>query len=145
MKKTSQPKISEVKRFWHLVDAKDKVLGRLASEVSGLLMGKNKLDYVPHLDMGDYVVILNVEKIKVTGNKADQKTYYSHSGYPGGLKEIIFKDLKQKRPKEIIKLAVKGMLPKNRLRSPRMKRLRLVVGDTNKYKDKFVNVNGKKN
>ena len=124
MKKTTQLKSKEISREWHLLDADSQVLGRFASNVAKLLMGKNKITYTPHMDMGDYVVILNAEKIVVTGKKAEQKVYYRHSGFPGGLKEVSYAKLKKEQPEKIIKMAVAGMLPKNRLRKLRLKRLK---------------------
>lgn len=139
--KTYQPKQKEVKREWHLINAKSQVLGRMASDIVKYLTGKHKVSYVPHLDMGDYVVVLNAEKVKVTGRKEKQKIYYRHSGYPGGFKEIAYQKLKKEQPEKIIQLAVKRMLPGNRLRDKRMVRLKVVAGEKNPYKDKF----GKKN
>ncbi len=123
MMKTYQPKAKEVKRNWQLIDAKDKVLGRLATEVATKLMGKTKVDYSPHMDNGDYVVIINAKDIKVTGKKEDQKKYYSHSGFPGGFKEVTYKMMRENHPERIFQLAVKRMLPVNRLRDKRMNRL----------------------
>ncbi|OGM12605.1 50S ribosomal protein L13 [Candidatus Woesebacteria bacterium RBG_16_39_8b] len=135
--KTYQPKAKEIVRNWHLVDAKEKILGRLSSEISKYLMGKNKVTYVPHLDMGDYVVLLNSEKVKVSGKKEKQKKYFRHSGYPGGFKEVSYMKLKVEQPQKIIELAVKRMLPANRLRDKRMSRLKIILGDKNPYEDKF--------
>lgn len=135
--KTYQPKQKEVKREWHLINAKSQILGRMASDIVKYLTGKHKVNYVPHLDMGDYVVVLNAEKVKVTGRKEKQKIYYRHSGYPGGFKEIAYQKLKKEQPEKIIQLAVKRMLPGNRLRDKRMVRLKVVVGEKNPYKDKF--------
>lgn len=135
--KTYQPKQKEVKREWHLINAKSQVLGRMASDIVKYLTGKHKVSYVPHLDMGDYVVVLNAEKVKVTGRKEKQKIYYRHSGYPGGFKEIAYRKLKKEQPEKIIQLAVKRMLPGNRLRDKRMVRLKVVAGEKNPYKDKF--------
>ena len=135
--KTYQPKQKEVKREWHLINAKSQVLGRMASDIVKYLTGKHKVSYVPHLDMGDYVVVLNEEKVKVTGRKEKQKIYYRHSGYPGGFKEIAYRKLKKEQPEKIIQLAVKRMLPGNRLRDKRMVRLKVVAGEKNPYKDKF--------
>jgi len=108
----------------HTIDAAGKVLGRLASEIAVLLRGKNKPNFVPYLDRGDFVVIKNVNKIKVTGKKAEQKKYYRHSGYLGGLKEITFKKIFEKDPALVLKKAVFGMLPKNKLRAKMIKRLK---------------------
>ncbi len=141
--KTYQPKQKEVKREWHLINAKSQVLGRMASDIVKYLTGKHKVNYVPHLDMGDYVVVLNAEKVKVTGRKEKQKIYYRHSGYPGGFKEIAYLKLKKEQPEKIIQLAVKRMLPGNRLRDKRMVRLKVVAGEKNPYKDKFKMKNSK--
>ncbi len=136
---TYQPKQKDIKRDWHLVDAKGQILGRMASAVVKYLTGKHKVNYVPHLDMGDYVVIINAEKIQVTGKKEKQKKYYRHSGYPGGFKEIAYGKLKKEQPEKIIQLAVKRMLQSNRLRDKRMSRLKVIAGSENPYKDKFKN------
>ena|SRR3989304_574785 len=111
-------------RKTHTIDASGKVLGRLATHVAVLLRGKNKPDFAPHKDIGDIVIIKNAEKIKVTGKKAEQKIYYHHSGYLGGLKEVSFRKLMEEKPTEILREAVSGMLPKNRLRAKQIKRLR---------------------
>jgi large subunit ribosomal protein L13 len=111
-------------RITHNIDASNKVLGRLATEIAILLRGKHKPDYAPHKDIGDFVVVKNAEKIKLTGKKIDQKIYYHHSGYLGGLKELPFKKLFEKNPGEVIKKAVFGMLPKNKLRAKLIKRLK---------------------
>jgi|SRR5581483_4684813 len=123
--KTYQPKEKEVKRNWHLIDAKGKVLGRLSTQIATILMGKNKKDYSPHMDNGDYVAVINAMDIRVTGKKEDQKKYYSHSGYPGGFKIVSYKHLKENHPERILWLAVKRMLPENRLRDKRMARLHI--------------------
>ena len=128
MKKTYQMKSSEIKRDHHTLDANSEVLGRLASNAVKFLMGKHKPTYTPHMDMGDFVTITNGEKVKVTGRKEDQKVYYRHSGYPGGFKEIAYAKLKKENPTRIIELAVKRMLPDNRLRDKRMSRLKVVIG-----------------
>lgn len=138
-KKTYQPKAREIKRGWHFRDAEDKVLGRLASEVASLLMGKKKPTYAPHLDSGDWVVVTNAAKVKVTGKKEKDKIYYRHSGYPGGLKEIPFAKMRREQPEKIIKLAVYGMLPGNRLRKGRMRRLLVFKGAKHPHADKFKN------
>jgi large subunit ribosomal protein L13 len=135
--KTYQPKAKEIKRDWHLIDAQGQILGRLASEVAKLLMGKHKPIYVPHLDMGDFVVVTNAQKIKVTGRKEKQKVYQKHSGYPGGFKEVAFLKLKKEQPAKIIQLAVRRMLPDNRLRDKRMTRLKVFASETHPYKNKF--------
>jgi len=134
--KTYSPKSKEIERDWYLADAKGKILGRLATKIAELLMGKNKPSFVYHLDSGHYVVVINAEKVKVTGRKFRNKIYYHHTGYPGGIKEIAFRDLLAKKPKEVIKKAVWGMLPKNKLRKRRMARLKIFVGENHIYKDK---------
>ncbi len=126
--KTFMLKKEEVKRNWYLVDASGKTLGRLASKIAVLLMGKHKKDYTPHVDNGDFVVVINAEKIHVTGKKLEKKIYYKHTGYMGHLKETPLKDMLAKKPEEVIRLAVRGMLPKNRLRDRRMKRLKVYAG-----------------
>jgi large subunit ribosomal protein L13 len=135
--KTYQLKAKEVQRKWHLLDAKDFVLGRLASQAATLLIGKHKADYTPHIESGDWVVVVNAEKINLTGKKAEQKVYRSHSGYPKGLKEISFAKLSREHPERIIEHAVAGMLPDNRLKKDRMARLKIVVGAENPYAEKF--------
>ena len=131
--KTFSAKANEVKRDWFLVDANGKTLGRLATEVASRLRGKHKAEYTPHVDTGDYIVIVNAAKITVTGNKFDDKMYHHHSGYIGNLKSVPFKDLIKKRPEEVIQKAVKGMLPKNKLRKERLKRLKLFKGEMKGY------------
>ena len=128
--KTYSTKASDIERQWHVMDASGKVLGRLATQIASLLMGKHKPTFNRHLDMGDYVVVTNAEKVRVTGNKAKQKVYYRHSGYPGGLKSINLEKMMQTRPTRVIEHAVKGMLPTNRLRARMMKRLKVYAGDT---------------
>ncbi len=118
-----------MERQYHLFDAKNYVLGRLSTEVAQVLMGKNKVDYTPHIDSGDSVVIINAEKIKLTGNKENNKKYYSHSGYVGGIKEITVKELRKNKPEEIIRKSVVGMLPKNKLGSRMQKRLFIYAGE----------------
>jgi len=112
--KTYSVKKSDIKRQWHVIDASDKVLGRLATQVASLLMGKHKPMFSRHLDTGDFVVVINADKVRLTGNKARQKVYYRHSGYPGGLKSVSFEEMMQTHPTRVIEHAVKGMLPHNR-------------------------------
>ena len=131
--KTYSTKASDIKREWHVIDASDKVLGRLATQVAGLLMGKHKPIFSRHLDTGDFVVIINADKVRVTGNKAKQKLYYRHSGYPGGLKAISLEKTMQTNPTRVIEYAVKGMLPHTRLGASMMKKLRVYVGDTHPH------------
>jgi large subunit ribosomal protein L13 len=137
MKQTKPTKISEVKREWHLIDVKGKILGRQASDIALLLMGKSKANFVRNLDLGDYVVVTNATEVSVTGNKALLKKYYRHSGYPGGFKKATLKELKDKKPEEIIIHAVSGMLPQNRLKAKMLKRLYVFSGEEHSYKDKF--------
>ena len=134
---TQSTKLSEIKREWHLVDVKGKILGRVSSEIAQLLMGKSKPYFVKNLDCGDYVVVLNAKEVKTTGRKEDLKTYYRHSGYPGGFKAEKLKDLRQRNPQEIIKHAVSGMIPQNKLRAQMLKRLYVFAGVEHTYKDKF--------
>lgn len=122
-------KKDDVKRVWRLVDGKDRVLGRLATEVVTLLLGKHKSTYSPHVDAGDGVVVINCEKVRVTGKKAQEKQYKRFSGYPGGLKLESLESLKKRRPHEILRHAVNGMLPKNKLGRKMVKRLKIYVGD----------------
>jgi large subunit ribosomal protein L13 len=128
--KTYSVKASEISRERHVIDAKDKVLGRLATEVARLLMGKHKPMFSRHLDVGDYVVVFNAEKVRVTGNKAEQKVYYRHSGYPGGLKSINYEKLMQTNPTRVVEQAVRGMLPHTRLGASMMKKLKVYAGDS---------------
>jgi len=127
--KTYSVKVSEIKREWHVIDASDKILGRLATEVAKLLMGKHKPMFSRNLDVGDFVVVLNAEKVRVSGDKARQKVYYRHSGYPGGLKSVTFEKLMQTHPTRAVEYAVKGMLPHNRLGASIIKKLKVYVGD----------------
>jgi large subunit ribosomal protein L13 len=126
--KTYSPSATEIKREWQVVDASGQVLGRLASQVAKLLMGKHKSIYTPHLDTGDYVMVLNAAKVELSGKKANQKIYYRYSGYPGGLKEITFRELFSKDPTQVVEAAVKGMLPKSRLGRAMFKKLRVYAG-----------------
>src|SRR4030042_2518571 len=131
--KTYQPKKKEVEREWHLVDVKGKVLGRVASDIAMKLMGKNKVDYSSHMDNGSYVVVINAKGIVVTGKKEKQKVYRSHSGYPGGFKEVKYAKMFSESPAKIIQLAVKGMLPDNRLKDKRLARLKVFSGEKHPY------------
>ncbi len=126
--KTYVPKKDEVERQWWLIDADGRILGRLATQVANLLRGKNKPQYVDFMDTGDFVVVVNAEKIKVTGKKLDQKKYYSHTGYPGGIKEKTLRELMDKKPEEVIRKAVWGMLPKNKLNRAIHKKLKVYAG-----------------
>ncbi len=126
--KTFMQKKEEVKRDWYIVDATGKTLGRLATEITRILMAKHKPTYTPHVDGGDFVVVVNAEKIYTSGKKLDSKIYYRYTGYFGNLKETTLREMLQKKPGEVIKLAVKGMLPKNKLRDKRLKRLKVYAG-----------------
>jgi large subunit ribosomal protein L13 len=127
--KTYSTKAKDIRRQWRLIDAADKTLGRVATEAASLLMGKHKPLYAPYIDTGDYVVVTNAAKVKVTGKKAEQKIYYRHSGYPGGLKSPSFKEVFNKDPGRVIELAVKGMLPHNHLGRAMLKKLKVYPGD----------------
>jgi len=122
-------KKEDVQKNWYLVDAENKVLGRLASELARILRGKNKPTFTPHVDTGDYIIVINADKVNLTGKKWKEKVYYRHSGYPGGIKSISAENLKAKRPEDLIRLAVKGMLPKNRLGRKLFKKLKVYAGD----------------
>ena len=126
--KTYNPKKDDIEKKWWLVNADGKVLGRLATEIAILLRGKNKPQFAAHVDTGDFVVVINAEKIQVTGNKMEDKKYYSHSQYPGGLKTQSLKDLLNKKPEEVIKKAVWGMIPKNKLGRAVYKKLKVYKG-----------------
>ena len=128
MRTTYIAKIADVERKWYVVDATDKTLGRLASEIATILRGKNKPMYAPIIDAGDYVIVINAEKVAVTGKKLDQKVYTHHSGYVGGLKTITLKKQLEKKPEEVIKHAVKGMLPKNALGRKMFSKLHVYAG-----------------
>ncbi|MGH9378952.1 MAG: 50S ribosomal protein L13 [Terriglobia bacterium] len=117
-----------VGKDWFVVDADNQVLGRLATRVARILIGKDKANFTPYLDCGDHVIVINAERVRLTGNKIEQKVYYHHSGYPGGLKEVPIRALMQRRPEEVIREAVVGMLPKNKLRARRAKKLRIYAG-----------------
>lgn len=137
--KTYQPKKSDVRRGWYLVDAKGEILGRMATKITRFLMGKHKVKYAYHMDMGDYVVVINAREVELSGRKRKQKVYQKHSGYPGGFKEVKFEKLINEQPQKVIQLAVKRMLPDNRLRAKRMNRLKVFAGKEHKYGDKFKN------
>lgn len=131
--RTYVAKASEIERKWYVVDAEGKTLGRLASEIARVLMGKNKPEYTPFLDTGDHVIVVNAEKIHMTGKKWDQKYYRYHTGYPGGLRERKYQDMLQKQPEKIIELAVKGMLPSNKLGRQMIKKLKVYAGPDHKH------------
>jgi len=131
--KTISAKPQTVQRDWFVVNAENKVLGRLASEIAKRLRGKHKVVYTPHVDTGDYIIVINAEKIQVTGRKETAKMYYHHSGYPGGIKEIRLDKLRQKAPERIIQNAVKGMLPKGPLGREIYRKLKVYVGPEHKH------------
>jgi large subunit ribosomal protein L13 len=126
--KTFSAKPETVKRDWYVVDAEGKTLGRLATEIARRLRGKHKAEYTPHVDTGDYIVVVNAEKIRVTGRKAEDKMYYHHTGFPGGIKSISFNKQIDKAPQRVIETAVKGMLPKNPLGRAMFKKLKVFAG-----------------
>jgi large subunit ribosomal protein L13 len=131
--KTYSVKAAEIKREWHIIDAKEKILGKLATEAAKLLMGKHKPIFSRHLDTGDFVVVINAGKIQVTGNKEKQKLYYRHSGYPGNLRKMTLEEMLKKKPERVIEHAVKGMLPKNRLGNAMIKKLKVYAGDSHPH------------
>lgn len=133
MRTTFIAKTAEIERKWYIVDATDKTLGRLASEVASVLRGKRKTIYTPFMDTGDYVIIINAEKIQVTGKKMEQKLYRKHSDYVGGFKEVTLRAMMEKKPEEVIRLAIKGMLPKNALGRKMLKKLSVYVGPEHKH------------
>ena len=126
-------KPAEVERKWYVIDAEDKTLGKIASEVASILRGKKKPIYTPHVDTGDYVIVINAEKVRVTGKKEEQKIYKSHSGYPGGLKETTLRELRAKKPEEIIRHAVKGMMPNGKLGRQMYKKLKVYAGPEHEH------------
>jgi large subunit ribosomal protein L13 len=126
--KTISAKKESVTRDWYVVDAADKTLGRLSTEIANRLRGKHKPEFTPHVDTGDYIVVVNAEKVKVTGNKSTDKLYHHHTGYPGGIKSITFDKLIDKAPERIIEKAVKGMMPKNKLSKAMMSKLKIYAG-----------------
>src|SRR6187401_429195 len=128
LQKTWTAKPGEVSRDWYVVDADGKTLGRLATQIADTLRGKNKAQYTPHVDTGDFVVVVNAEKIAVTGQKLDQKMYHRHSGYPGGLRSRTLREQLERRPTEVLRKAVKGMLPRNRLGRAQIGKLKIYVG-----------------
>ena len=128
---TARPK--DIRREWFVVDAADKVLGRLATEVARRLRGKHKPEYTPHMDTGDHIIIINADKVRVTGAKTQDKMYYRHTGYPGGIKEASFDALQQRHPERVIEQAVKGMLPKNSLGRAMFKKLHIYAGPQHKH------------
>jgi large subunit ribosomal protein L13 len=135
--KTKVIKAKEIVRVWHLIDLKDEVLGRQASKIAQLLIGKQKPNYTPNLDGGDYVVVINAKDLVLTRNKANTKLYRHHTGFPGGFREIPFKKMMENSPIKVVEKAVVGMLPKNKLRDLRLKRLKVFVDSNHPYQDKF--------
>jgi large subunit ribosomal protein L13 len=126
--KTYSAKPGEIERHWYVVDAEAKTLGRLATQIADVLRGKDKPAYTPHVDTGDFVIVVNAEKVRVTGQKLDQKIYYRHSGYPGGLRSRTLREQLERRPEEVLRKAVKGMLPKNKLASAQLRKLKIYAG-----------------
>ena len=131
--RTFTAKTAEIERDWYVVDAEGLTLGRLASKIAPIIRGKHKPTYTPHMDCGDFVIVINAEKVRVTGRKLDQKIYYRHSGYPGGLKETSLRDQLDRHPERVIQSAVKGMLPKNKLGRRMFKKLKVYAGDTHPH------------
>ena len=131
--KTFSAKPETVKRDWYVIDAEGKTLGRLATEVARRLRGKHKAEYTPHVDTGDYIIVVNADKVTVTGNKASDKMYYSHTGYPGGIREINFEKLQARKPEMIIEKAVKGMLPRNPLGRAMFRKLKVYAGEDHNH------------
>jgi large subunit ribosomal protein L13 len=144
MKQTKTYSLSakDIDKSWQVIDARGQVLGRLSAEVARLLMGKHKPAYSPHLDMGDFVVIVNADKIRVTGNKLNDKIYYRHTGYMGGLKETVLSDMLEKNPRRVIELSVRGMLPRNRLARHLLRHLKVYAGPDHPHEAQ-VNASGK--
>lgn len=126
--KSYMAKVNEVERKWYVVDAEGKTLGRLSTEIATILRGKNKPEYTPHVDTGDFVIIINAEKVALTGKKLDQKFYTYHTGHPGGLKQISFRKMLQEKPEQLVYNAIKGMLPKTRLGRQMIKKLKVYAG-----------------
>ncbi len=137
--KTYSARPADIERQWHVIDASDKTLGRLSTQIARLLMGKHKPMFTPNQDTGDFVMVINADKVRVTGNKAKQKLYYRHSGYPGGLKSITLEKTMQNNPTRVIEHAVKGMLPHTRLGDRMRKRLRVYAGETHPHLAQFKN------
>ncbi|WIV13906.1 50S ribosomal protein L13 [Proteiniborus sp. MB09-C3] len=133
MMKSFIAKPNEIERKWYIIDAEGKTLGRLSTEIASILRGKHKPIFTPHVDTGDYVIVINAEKIVMTGKKLEQKAYRYHTGYPGGLKEVPYSTLMEKNPEKIISLAVKGMLPKNSLGRAMFKKLKVYKGSEHKH------------
>jgi large subunit ribosomal protein L13 len=137
MNKTYMQKPAEVKRTWHLIDVKGRILGQVATEIALLLAGKNKVTFTPHVDAGDFVIVINAKEVVVTSGKEDRKKYYRHSHFPGGITENTFAELIAKKPDEVIHRAVFNMLPKNKLRPDRMARLKIYAGAEHKHQSQL--------
>jgi large subunit ribosomal protein L13 len=133
-RRTFSPKKGDISREWFIVDAEGKTLGRLATEIALVLRGKTKPTYAPHMDMGDFVIVVNAEKVRVTGKKETQKHYYRHSNYPGGFRAVSLRDMRQTHPERILAAAVRGMLPRNTLGEEQFKKLKIYVGPTHPHR-----------
>ncbi len=131
--KTYTPKPEDIQREWFVVDAKDQTLGRLASQIAHILRGKHKPTFSPHMDVGDFVIVINCEKIRVTGNKLDSKMYWRHSGYPGGITGVTLRDQLKNHPERVIEAAVRGMLPKNKLGHAMFKKMKVYAGESHPH------------
>jgi large subunit ribosomal protein L13 len=131
--RTYVPRLGETEQRWYLVDAEGKVLGRMASRIASVLRGKHRPEFTPHLDLGDHVIVINAEKVVLTGKKAQIKTYHRHSGYPGGMRTVSFQEMAEKHPERIVYLAVKGMLPRSRLGRRMLRKLRVYTGPTHPH------------
>lgn len=131
--RTFTAKTAEIEREWYVIDAEGQTLGRLASRIAPIIKGKHKPIYTPHLDCGDYVIIINADKVRVTGQKMEQKFYYRHSGYPGGIKSISLRDQLARYPERVLQSAIKGMLPKNKLGRRMIKKLKVYAGDSHPH------------
>ncbi len=131
--KTYMPKAGDIDRKWYLFDAEGQVLGRLATEIAVILRGKNKAEYTPHMDMGDYVIVVNADKVVLTGKKETQKVYRRHTGYPGGLREVPYERMMEKHPERVLEKAVRGMLPKNTLGRAMFRKLKVYAGPEHKH------------
>jgi len=131
--KTGYIKAKDIDKKWFLVDAENQTLGRLSSRVAQILRGKGKVNYTPHMDMGDFVIIINAEKVKITGNKAEKKEYFKHTNYPGGASNISYKLIKEKKPEFILTNSIKGMLPHNRLGNKILKHLKIYIGSNHPH------------
>jgi len=138
--KTYIPKIKEIERKWYLIDAKDKILGRVATKAAIILRGKHKIDYTPNFDMGDFAVIINAKSIALSGKKLEQKKYFCHSNYPGGLKSESLKNLMKIKPTEPLRLAIEGMIPKNRLKAKQVERIKIYADENHKHTQKLISI-----